>query len=414
MDALGGVGKVGNAKYRSAAAVAKLKAPGRYAVGDGVQLQISKWHTKAWVFRYERFGRAHYMGLGPCDLISLAEARTKGREARRLLLDGVDPLALKRQKRNEAQLRQAREQTFEACARAYINAHDAGWSRASSAQWIASLERYVFPIIGKFPVSEIDLPLVLKVLEPIWLTVSETASRIRGRIESILGWATVRKLRQGDNPARWSSNLEHLLPSQNAIRQKKRHAALPYRDVGAFMSKLRAEEGVPPRALEFLILTASRTAEVLGARWEEIQNGMWVVPAERMKGRVEHRVPLSKRGIKLLAELPREGEYVFIGARAGAPMDKMSLHRVLARLGCNTTVHGFRSTFRDWAAETTAYPNHVVEQALAHAIGNAVERAYRRGDLFEKRRRLMQDWSDYCARARVEGDVVPLCKEVLG
>jgi integrase len=403
---------MGRSKYRSAAAVAKLKAPGRYAVGDGVQLQISKWHTKAWVFRYERFGRPHYMGLGPCDLISLAEARAKGREARRLLLDGVDPLALKRQKRNEAALRQAREQTFEACARAYITAHDAGWSRASSAQWIASLERYVFPLIGKLPVSEIDLPLVLKVLEPIWLTVSETASRIRGRIEAILGWATVRGLRTGDNPARWSSHLEHLLPSQAAIRQKERHAALPYKDVGAFMAKLRAEEGVPARALEFLILTAARTAEVLGARWDEIDGDMWTVPAERMKGRVEHRVPLSKRAIKLLAELPRQGDFVFIGGR-GARMDKMSLHRVLTRLECNTTVHGFRSTFRDWAADTTGYANHVVEKALAHTIPNAVEAAYRRGLLFEKRRRLMQDWADYCGRARVDADVVPLRKEVL-
>ena len=391
-----------NTKYRSAATVAKLKAPGRYAVGDGVQLQISKWHTKAWVFRYERFGRPHYMGLGPCDLVSLADARAKGREARRLLLDGIDPLALKREKRNEAALRQAREQTFEACARAYMAAHDAGWSRNHSDQWASSLTHYVFPVIGKLPVSEIDLPLVLKVLEPIWRVVPETASRVRGRMEAVLGWATVRGLRQGDNPARWSNHLEHLLPTKNDFREKGQHAALPYKDIGAFMAKLRQEEDVAARALEFTILTAARSGEVVGANWDEIEDDTWTVPATRMKGGKEHKVPLSKRALELLAALPRQGELVF------GKLNHMSMRRVLTKLGVDVTVHGFRSSFRTWADEQTAYPPHVVEQALAHTVGNAVERAYRRGDLFEKRRRLMQDWADYCARMRVEGDVVAL------
>jgi integrase len=398
---------MGRSQHRNAAQVAKLKAPGRYAVGDGVQLQISKWNTRAWVFRYERFGKPHYMGLGPCSLVSLAEARAKGREARRLLLDGIDPLARKRQKRNEAKLRDAREQTFEACAREYMTAHDAGWSREHSGQWTSTLGRYVFPVIGKLPVSEIDLPLVLRVLEPVWRKVPETASRVRGRIEAVLGWASVRGLRAGDNPARWSNHLEHLLPSQTDFRRKGQHAALPYKDIGAVMFRLRQEEDVAARALEFTILTAARSGEVAGASWDEIEDDTWTVPATRMKGGKEHKVPLSKRALELLADLPREGGLVF------GKLNHMSMRRVLTRLGSDVTVHGFRSSFRTWADEQTAYPPHVVEQALAHTVGNAVERAYRRGDLFEKRRRLMQDWADYCGRVRVEGDVEPLRKEVL-
>jgi integrase len=395
--------------FRSAAEVAKLKKPGRYAVGHGVYLQISKWNTRAWVLRYIHNGRARHMGLGSAEYVTLAEAREKGYAARRMLIDGIDPLMARRRAKQEAQLQYMRDHTFEQCANAYIRAHEASWTHPRSAsQWGASLGKYVYPVLGTLPISEIDLPLVLRVLEPIWLKVPETASRVRGRIEAILGWATVRGYRSGDNPARWSNHLEHLLPDQGSFRQVKRHAALPYADISHFTAKLRAEEGVAARALEFLILTAARMGEVLGARWSEIDGNMWTIPAGRMKGRRGHRVPLSKRATKMLAELPREGDLVFIGTRAGRPIDKMALHRMLTRLGCDTTIHGFRSTFRDWAAETTAYPNHVVEQALAHTVGNAVERAYRRGDLFEKRRRLMQDWADYCGRARVEGDVVAL------
>lgn len=397
-------------KPLSAAAVSKLKKQGRYGVGDGVYLQISKWKTRAWVFRYERFGKAHYMGLGPCHLTSLAQARSKGRDAQRMLLDGHDPLSAKRQKRATEALRLAREQTFEQCALAYLADHDVGWSAASSRQWRQSLTTYAFPVIGKLPVAEIDLPLVLKVLEPIWRDVPETASRLRSRLEAVLGWAAVRGLRQGDNPARWGSHLEHVLPSRNKFDKVEQFAALPYAEIGGFMARLRAEQTVAARALEFIILTAARRGEVLGARWSEIQDGLWVIPKERMKAGVEHRVSLSAPALRLLASLPREGGYIFIGGQAGRPLNHMSVARVLKKLGCAATVHGFRATFKTWASEITAYPNHVVEQALAHAISNAVEAAYQRGDLLQKRRRLMEDWAKYCGKLvpRGAGDVVAL------
>ena len=392
---------------KTVTAVNKLKKPGRYAVGDGVSLQISQWHTRSWIFRYKRHGRVHYMGLGPCSLVTLAEARAKGRDFRRQLLDGVDPLANKRRRRADEMLALARNRSFADCAHEYIASHEAGWSAASSTQWRQSLEQYVFPIIGKLPVAEIDLPVVLRVLKPIWQTVPETASRVRARLENILGWAAVHGLRSGDNPARWQSHLEHILPSRRSFDPIEGFAALPYPKVPAFMSGLRGEEGVAARAFEFLILTGTRRGEVLGARWDEIQGDMWVIPAARMKLRREHRIPLSKQAQALLAALPREGQYLF-SVRSGQPLNHMSFRRILTKLANGATVHGFRSAFRDWAAEETHFPREVCEQALAHKISNAVEAAYRRGDLFEKRRRLMQDWSDYCERGHVEGDVVPL------
>jgi integrase len=392
---------------KTAAAVAKFKKPGRYAVGDGVSLQISKWHTRSWVFRFKRFNRTHYMGLGPCSLVNLADARAKGRAFRRQLLDGIDPLQDKRRRRADEILALARNKTFADCAHEYIASHEAGWSVASSTQWRQSLEQYVFPLIGKLPVSEIDLPVVLRVLKPIWQTVPETASRVRARLENILGWAAVHGLRSGDNPARWQSHLEHILPSRRSFDPIEGFAALPYPQVPTFMSGLRGEEGAAARAFEFLILTGTRRGEVLGARWDEIRGDMWVIPAARMKLRREHRVPLSKQAQALLAALPREGQYLF-SVRSGQPLNHMSLRRILTKLANGATVHGFRSAFRDWTAEETHFPREVCEQALAHKISNAVEAAYRRGDLFEKRRRLMQDWSDYCERGHVEGDVVPL------
>jgi integrase len=392
---------------KTVTAVNKLKKPGRYAVGDGVSLQISQWHTRSWIFRYKRHGRVHYMGLGPCSLVTLAEARAKGREFRRQLLDGVDPLANKRRKQADEILALARTRTLEQCAHEYIASHEAGWSAASSTQWRQSLEQYVFPVIGKLPVGEVDLPVVLRVLKPIWQTVPETASRVRARLENVLGWAAVHGLRSGDNPARWQSHLEHILPSRRSFDPIEGFAALPYVQVPTFMAGLRGEEGGAARAFEFLILTGTRRGEVLGARWEEIQHDMWVIPAARMKLRREHRVPLSNQAQALLAALPRDGQCVF-NVRAGQPLNPMSFRRILIKLADGATVHGFRSAFRDWAAEETSFAREVCEQALAHKISNAVEAAYRRGDLFEKRRRLMQNWADYCERGHVDGDVVPL------
>jgi integrase len=256
-------------------------------------------------------------------------------------------------------------------------------------------------------VAAIDTGLVVSVLEPIWKTKPETATRVRGRIESVLDWAKVRGLRDGENPARWRGHLDHLLPARSKVQRVKHFAALPYAELPALMAKLRDRQAVSAAALEFLILAAARTNEVLGARWDEIDSDVWTVPAERMKGGREHRVPLSDRAIEILAALPHES-YIF-GVRTNAAANPHTLKSALERVGYGEfTVHGFRSSFRDWAAERTNYPNHVVEMALAHAIGNGVEAAYRRGDLFEKRRQLMRAWADYCSRPNVEADVVPI------
>ena len=387
-------------KPDSAASVAKLKKPGHYAVGDACYLQIAAGGTRSWVLRYTLNGRARYMGLGSANLVSLAEARAKARDARRLLLDKIDPIEARRAQHRERLLETARGKTFRDCTEGYIASHEAGWrDPRSHKQWVRSLISYVYPRIGDLSIAAIDTALVLAVLEPIWKTKPETASRVRGRIEGVLDWAKARGYRDGENPARWRGHLDHLLPARNKVRRVKHFAALPYAGLPALMAKLRAQPELPARALEFLILTAARTGEVLGAQWDEIDGNVWTVPAERMKAGKPHRVPLSDRVVEILASLPREGELIFVGARTSAVSNPHQLKRALQRTGYdNITVHGFRSTFRDWAAETTAYPNHVVEMALAHAIGNGVEAAYRRGDLFEKRRELMAAWADYCSK----------------
>jgi len=385
-------------KYLSAAAVAKLKKPGRYAVGDNCYLQISKWNTRAWVYRYTHNGQAHHMGLGPYRLVTLAEARSKAREAARSVLDGVDPLEAKRRARRASLLAGVKDKTFRQCAEAYIAAHETTWRHPKHHhQWNASLAQYVYPIIGDLSVAAMDVGLVLQVLEPIWKTRTETASRVRGRIEAILDWARVHKLREGENPARWRGHLKHLLPEKFKLRKVIHHPALPYAEINGFMADLRKQGGIVARALEFAILTAARKSEVTGARWSEIDGNVWTIPGERMKGGRNHRVPVCDCAVAILKGLPREGDFVFIGAQSGRPIGDAAMPDLLERMGRDdVTVHGFRSTFKDWASETTAYPNHVVEMALAHAVGNGVEKAYRRGDLFEKRRALMQDWARYC------------------
>jgi integrase len=384
----------------SAASVAKFTKPGHYAVGGGCYLQIAAGGSRSWVLRYT-LGRARYMGLGSCELVTLAEARAKAHDARRLLLDKIDPIEARRAQHRERLLETARGKTFRECAESYIASHEAGWrDPRSHKQWARSLTAYVYPRLGDLPVAAIDTGLVMSVLEPIWKTKPETASRVRGRIENILDWARARGYRDGENPARWRGHLDHLLPARSRVRRVEHFAALSYAELPALMAKLRDQRGVPAAALQFLILTAARSSEVLGARWNEIDGNVWTVPAERMKAGKPHRVPLSNHAVEILASLPHEGEFIFVGARTDAASNPHQLKRVLQRMGyVNITVHGFRSTFRDWAAETTAYPNHVAEMALAHVVGNGVEAAYRRGDLFEKRRQLMQDWADYCARA---------------
>jgi integrase len=387
-----------------------LHKPGRHPDGDGLYLQITPTGVKSWVLRYERNGRERMFGLGTLRDFSLKEARERARRARQLLADGVDPIDAKRAQRAVPTL------IFRQAVEMYAKLHEQKWT-ARRPQFLSSLRQHAFPILGDLPLAVIDTPAVLRVLEPIWTTKTETANRVRQRIEAVLDWATVSGHRpKGDNPARWRGHLDHVLPAPGSIAKVKHHAALPWSEIAAFMVELRGREGVPARALEFAILTAARTNEVIGARWSEIDfsRGVWTIPADRMKADKEHRVPLSPPAIELLRHLYTEtgNDSVFIGQQRGRGLGDRALAEVLARMGrADVTVHGFRSTFRDWAAEVSHFPNHVVEQALAHAIGNAVERAYRRGDLFEKRRVLMQEWAQFCSRPAA-GTVVPLRRSV--
>jgi integrase len=302
--------------------------------------------------------------------------------------------------------------TFRECAEGYVAAHRSGWRSAQHAkQWTASLEDYVYPKFGSLPVQAIDLGLVLKAIEPIWKTRTETASRVRGRIESVLDWATVRGYRSGDNPARWRGHLESLLPGRSKVRRVEHHAALPYPEIGAFMAELRQQQGVAARALEFAILAAARTGEVIGAKWEEINlaDRLWTIPAERMKAGREHRVPLSDAAMAVIERMRGNGsEYVFPGRRRH-PLSGAAMLMLLRRMGRgDLTVHGFRSSFRDWAAERTAFPAEIAEMALAHAVGSAVEQAYRRSDMFQKRRLLAEQWATFCNSPATSGEVVPI------
>ncbi|VBP19593.1 Integrase [Burkholderia pseudomallei] len=321
----------------------------------------------------------------------------------RLLLDGIDPIDSRNAERAAQGIASGDAVTFQHCAEKYIDAHRAGWKNAKHAeQWTNTLTTYAYPIFDSYAVSAIDTTLVMKVLEPIWTTKTETASRIRGRIESVLDWATVHGYRVGENPARLKGHLDKLLPKRSRVQKVEHHPALRYADLPDFMNELRAAEGTAARALEFLILTATRTNETIGATWQEfdLDEGVWIVPAERMKMRREHRVPLSARAVALVKaqQKLKLGDYVFPGARDKKPLSNMAMLQLLERMKYDDiTVHGFRSTFRDWAGETTHYPREVCEAALAHGIKDKAEAAYARGDLFTKRAALMQDWDKYCA-----------------
>jgi integrase len=336
---------------------------------------------------------------------------------------GLDPLAEKQaataRAAAEAQNQKARMVTFRAVAETYMGANEAGWKNPKHRrQWSATLQSYVYPHMGSLPVAEIDTPHVLAALEPIWRSKPETASRVRGRIEVILDYARARKWRDGENPARWRGHLAQLLPARVKVAAVEHHAALPWREIGAFMVRLAEVDGMGALALRYAILTAARTGEVIGATWGEvdIRAGVWTIAAARMKAGREHRVPLTNATLAILADLARlrttddPAAPVFPGAKGARGLSNMSLLMTLRRMKrTDLTVHGFRSTFRDWAAETTGYPAEVVEMALAHAVGDKVEAAYRRGDLFQKRRRLMGEWATFCARlVPAAGDLVPL------
>jgi integrase len=403
--------KMGVMKVEMARAIGKLTALGVYRAkrrgyhgdGGGLFLQVSNSGAKSWVFRFKEGGRLREMGLGAAHTVSLAEAREKARECRRMRLGGIDPIEARKAGRAQARFEVQNAMTFEACAERYIAAHKAGWRNPKhAAQWPSTLSTYVYPIFGSLPVQAVDIGLVMKAVEPIWTDKPETASRVRGRIESVLDWATARGYRQGENPARWRGHLENLLPKKSKIRRVQHHPALPYAEIGDFMAALKQQEGVPARALEFAILTVARTGEVISATWPEINFGerLWTVPAERMKAGKEHRVPLSAAVIAILEEMQkiRHGDFAFPGAKARRPLGNMALLIVLRRMGRgDLTTHGFRSSFRDWVAERTDFPSEVAEMALAHAVSDKVEAAYRRSDLFEKRRRLMDAWARFCS-----------------
>jgi integrase len=390
-------------KFPSVKELAKLIRPGRYSVGHGAYLQISQWGTRAWVFRYRRARQAHAMGLGSCEYVTLAEARAKAFELRRGLINGLDPLAAKRTSKRDRILAGARAKTFKECALEYIAAHEDGWrGDESRQQWTLSLGKHAFSKIGNLAVADIDVTAVLSVLDPIARTIPETARRVRNRIALILDWAAARELRPLDNPARRPK----LLPTHK--KAQKHFAAMAHQDVSAFLVELRQRREIGARALELQILTGVRPGEALGCRWSEIDADTWVIPGTRTKSGDAHRVPLSDRAVKLLNNLPRKGEFVFVGTRTGAHLYPTSMRILLGRMGVSVTAHGFRAAFRTWCEEQTAFPHAVVEAALGHKIPSAVERAYQRSDLLGKRARLMQDWANYCNEPAPAGEVILL------
>jgi integrase len=406
--------------------------PGAHADGGNLYLRVAGAGAGKWTLRYAIGGKSREMGLGPYDAdgkagLTLAEAREAAEEPRAVLRAGLDPMAERDRKAAEAKAEaerqaaeaQAKARVFRDVAAEYIATHSPGWRNAKHrAQWSATLAAYAYPTIGGQPVDEIGTDAVLAILSPIWTAKPETASRLRGRIESVLNYATARGWRETANPARWRGHLSNLLPLRSKVARVEHHAALPWQDMAAFMVDLRKRPGTAARALEWCILTATRTGETLGARWSEIDLGaaVWTLPAERMKAGREHRIPLAGAALAVLATMaplrPVEGDgYVFPGAAEGRPLSSMAMLMLLRRMGRgDLTAHGFRSSFRDWTEEATSTPHAVAEAALAHTIGDKVEAAYRRGDLFQKRAVLMQEWADYCAKAAAEVHVLPVAK----
>jgi integrase len=377
-----------------------------YGDGGGLYLKVTGTGSKSWIFRYTIAGKTRDAGLGAFPEVGLARARELAAADRASVEAGLDPVAKRRQDRLEAAKSARRIPTFQQCAESLIASQEAGWRNAKHrAQWRSTLKSYAYPKIGALPVTEIDTPNIVDVLEPIWTDKPETASRLRGRIEAVLNWAKARGYRSGENPAVWRGHLAALFPPKTKVRRVVHHASMPYDQVGEFAAQLKQDSSISARALEFLILTATRTNEVLGATWEEInwRGKVWTIPAERMKAGREHRVPLSSRALGILAEMSevKRGPLVFPGRTGEVPMSNMTMAALLKRsTGSGVTVHGFRTTFRTWAAEQTGFAREIAEQALAHTLSDAVEAAYRRTDLLEKRRKLMEAWSNYCAATR--------------
>jgi len=399
----------------SAAKVKALKAPGDYLDGRGLYLQVRSGSSKSWLLKYSIEKRAREMGLGSAFDFTLAEAREMRDLFRKLAKQGIDPIEHRRAEKAAKALDRAKSLTFkEACAR-YIAANRSGWKNVKHAgQWEATLKTYAYPKIGALPVQAIDTALVMAVLDPIWSTKPETASRVRGRIESVISAAKARGEFKGENPATWKGHLDKLLPKTSKVRKVENHAALPYADLPAFIMDLRKREGIAAAAMEFLILTAARTGEVLGTTWDEfdLRKSVWTIPGERMKNGKEHQVPLSSPAIAVLERMSKiaNGEHVFFGQSSGRPLSNMALLVLLRRMKrTDITSHGFRSTFRDWAAER-GYQDPVAEAALAHSVPDAVVAAYKRTNFFELRKKMMDDWAAFAMSdpAKVADNVVEL------
>lgn len=404
------------AKVLSPLAVSRIATPGMHAVGEvtGLYLLVLPTGVRTWILRASVDGRRREFGLGGFPSVTVADAKSVARRYRQQIAEGTDPAAARRETARSRLAAVATAKTFDQCAAAYIAAHEAGWKNAKHAQqWRNTLSLYASPVMGDLLIRDVELSHVLTALEPIWRQKTETASRLRGRIELVLDWATARGYRDGLNPARWRGHLDKLLPRPSKVARKSHHAALAIDHLGAFMRRLRSSDGVGARALEFVVLTAARSGEVRGAVWSEIDvdTGVWAVPGERMKAGKEHRVPLSSAALDLLRRIPRglPNELVFSSPRGGQLSD-MTLTAVLRRMKVEAVPHGFRSTFRDWAAERTNYPGELAEMALAHTIGDKVEAAYRRGDMFEKRRRMMEEWAAFAAVEHSSAAVISLPK----
>lgn len=372
---------------------------GLHAAGGatGLYLRVAPTGARNWILRVTVGNRRRDMGLGGWPDVPLGEARERARQARRKIEEGIDPIEARKSTKDTLKA----TPTFKECAKRTIEAKRPEWKSAKHAdQWASTLETYANPVIGNMPVDLVELRHVVEILSPLWTEKTETATRLRTRIEAVLAWATVSGFRKGDNPARWRGNLDAVLAKPSKVAKVKHHKALPFDDLPAFVADLRQRDGVAVRALEFLILTATRSGEVRGATWQEfdLDAAVWTVPAERMKAGKEHRVPLSKRAVEIVKAMPRiaGSDYVFPAVRGGQLSD-MALTAVMRRMKVDAVPHGFRSTFRDWAAERTTYPQHVAEMALAHTIGDKVEAAYRRGDLFDKRTKMMADWAKFAA-----------------
>lgn len=383
--------------------VKRFSEPGLYFVGgvSGLALQVLPTGGKSWILRATVGGRRRDMGLGGYPSVQLAEARQRARAAREQIRAGVDPITNLQKIKSELAASQRASINFKKCSESYIAAHQAGWrNQKHAAQWTRTLEQYAFPVIGDLRVDHIQLAHVLTILEPIWTTKTETASRLRGRIESVLDWAKGRGYRSGDNPAAWKGNLDAQLARPEKVKRVTHHAAVPVSEMPSFYDSLKGVSGMGSKALKFLILTAARSGEVRGATWQEIdiERRTWCVPAHRMKAHREHRVALSSEAIDLLRSMGvgRDSDLVFPSPN-GKPLSDMTLSAIMRRMKRTEVPHGFRSAFRDWVAELTTYPGEMAEIALAHVISNAVEAAYRRGDMFNKRLLMMDDWANYLA-----------------